>query len=135
MSELIKQVYLNHDQCALFSVDYFEECAFWVSCQDLRRSKSYDESHQKIFDKYPSDIFHLSRRRADPPGWYSWTVLEEGMLLLKSRGHSMPGSTGVLINAHQNSAGNLLAQVLTGENSKSLTSWYLPQLDLVKHED
>jgi hypothetical protein len=74
MSDLIEKVYIDQQQCEEFGVEYFDECGLVISCRDLRRSKRYDASHNKLFDAYPDSIFHLRREERDPPGWYSWAL-------------------------------------------------------------
>ena len=74
MSELIKKVYIDHDQCEKFDFEYFDSCEAVISCQDLRSSKEYDSAHTELFNTYPDSIFHLRREEPDAPGWYSWSI-------------------------------------------------------------
>ena len=74
MSELIKKVYIDQDQCEEFGSEYFNSCGLDISCRDLQRSKRYDSAHTKLFDTYPDSIFHLRREESDSPGWYSWSI-------------------------------------------------------------
>lgn len=73
-SDFIEKIYLDHQQCETFGVEYFEECSLAISCRDLQKSKSYDSAHTKIFDAYPDEILHLVRQETYAPGWYSWAL-------------------------------------------------------------
>ena len=50
-------------------------------------------------------------------------------LVIKTKGKYCYGETGLLINVKENSAGNSIAKVLTGEGVKN---WYLPKVEVVK---
>ena len=68
----MKQIYLDHDQCKQFEVDYFEASSATLRADRILASKfnGYDEKHTRFLQEFAARPVMLERTRDDAPGWY-----------------------------------------------------------------
>ena len=71
-------IYLNHDQCEKFNVEYFGESTFTATGQEVLESRwqGYDKFHQTVLKPLAYDLLTFIKTENDRPGWYllaGWT--------------------------------------------------------------
>ena len=68
-----KQIYIDHNQCEKFNLNYFKASSKTICADVLLDSKGgdgYDQIHQDILKPLGHDYLFLTRQVADKPGWF-----------------------------------------------------------------
>lgn len=64
------RIYLDRDQCNTFGVAYFDAASTLIAADAVLRSKDYDQEHRDFLEPLGSSTLRVTRKEADPPGWY-----------------------------------------------------------------
>ena len=72
-------VYLNHEQCREFNIEYFGESTFNATGAEILQSRfgGYDKFHQTILNPLSHEYLTFIKTENDRPGWYllvGWTT-------------------------------------------------------------
>ena len=73
MSEQTK-IYLDHDQCDEFLIEYFDTCNACLPASSILKSKrnGYDKFHRDFLEPLGDSMVYLSRDGKSIPGNESW---------------------------------------------------------------
>ena len=65
-------IYLNHEQCEKFHVDYSGESTFQATGEEILSSRfqGYDKFHRSVLQPLQYDLLTLMKTENDRPGWY-----------------------------------------------------------------
>ena len=65
-------VYLNHEQCRSFNIEYFGESTFQATGQEILESRyqGYDKFHRSVLQPLQYDLLTFIKTERDRPGWY-----------------------------------------------------------------
>ena len=71
-------IYLNHEQCNQFNIEYFGESTFSATGNEILKSRwqGYDMFHQTVLKPLANELLTLIKTESDRPGWYlltGWT--------------------------------------------------------------
>ncbi len=72
-------IYLNHEQCREFNVEYFGESTFQATGGEILESRpfGYDRFHQTVLNPLRYDLLTFMKTSKDSPGWYLLTGYNE----------------------------------------------------------
>ena len=68
-------IYLDREQCRSFGTQYFDSDSTVIRANVLLESKDYDKSHTTFLSSLGNNLLEISRKREDPPGWYTPKIL------------------------------------------------------------
>ena len=72
-------IYLNHEQCQEFNVEYFGESTFQATGKEVLDSRpyGYDRFHQTVLSPLLYELLTFMKTSKDRPGWYLLTGYNE----------------------------------------------------------